>query len=264
MSYVDYVVKHEHGGTQPTCECCSEKLSLKKGGFSRFCSKRCAAKASNGMSGKTGEKSPNFGKRRTEEQLKHYSEGSKKRWQLHGDSLREMMKTPEYRKSNSDAQKQSYVKNPDLRKIKSDAARKFWTTSPLADKLRKDASERAVKLLAENKIGPQAPFKRCTLKNPWTGEDEFMHSSWETAFFQTCIDRKYEVTKNHGIEIPYTAPDGTEHVYIPDFYGKEDRILYEVKGRWDEVDIAKWTAAEKFCERMHWKFTLVFSPDDVI
>lgn len=257
ISYPDYIVKHEYNNSWPICHC-GNKLVYKKCGFPRFCSKSCAASgANNGMSGKTGKNSPNFGKRRTKEQLENYSMGAKKRWATHGDKLRQMMKSEDYRKANSDGQKESYVKNPNLKKVRSDSIHRFWSSSPLAPLLRKEASERAVKLLLENKIGPQAPFKRCTLKNPWTGEDEHMHSSWETAFFQACIDRGYEVTKNHGILIPYTHPDGSVRNYIPDFYAAEDRVLYEIKGRQNQIDDAKWEAARAYCEMQYFKFVVL-------
>jgi len=260
ISYPDYIVKHEHGGEWPKC-CCGEKLAYKKGGFPRFCSKSCASSGTNnGMSGRTGDKSPNYGLKRTASQLENYSKGAKKRWKIHGEKLRNMMKTEEYSKANSEGQKQSYVKNPDLKRIRSNGVHRFWAESPLAPLLREEASQRAIKLLAENKIGPRAPFKQETLVSPWTGEEEHMHSSWESIFFQTCVERKYEVTKNHGITIPYVHPDGTTRNYIPDFFGREDRVLYEVKGRHDEVDEAKWNAARNYCDRMGWGFVVMLSP----
>jgi hypothetical protein len=260
LTYPDYVVKHEYNGVWPHCPC-GTRLPHKKGGFSRFCSRSCATSGTNNpMSGKIGDKSPNYGLKRTPEQLKNYSEGSKKRWKRHGDKLRDMMKTEEYRLANSRGQKESYERDPSLRKKRSESVHRFWSESPLAPVLREEASQRAIKLLAENKIGPQAPFKRETLVNPWTGEDEVMHSSWESIFFQSCISRQYEVTKNHGIVIPYRHPDGTFRNYIPDFYGKEDRMLYEMKGRHDEVDEAKWIAAKEYCDRVGLGFIVMLSP----
>jgi hypothetical protein len=213
------------------------------------------------MHGKTGEKCPNYGLKRSEEQLKNYSKGAKKRWHIHGDMLRAMMKTPEYSKSNSEGQKMSYVKNPTLRQKRSESVHHFWATSPFADTLRKDASDRAVRLLSENKIGPQAPFKTEWKHNPWTGKDEWMHSSWESAFMDTCISRGYPVVKDHGITIPYTHPDGSHRTYVPDFYAFDDRVLYEVKGRHDEVDEAKWDAAGAWCAERGWRFEVLFEDD---
>lgn len=261
LSYSDYVVKHEYDNVWPHCHC-GIKLPYKKGGFSRFCSKSCASSGTNNpMSGKTGDKSPIYGLKRTDEQLKNYSKGAKKRWEIYGEAIRESRKLERYRKLHSDAQKMSYIKNPNLKRVRSESVNRFWAESPLAPILREEASQRAITLLAENKIGPHAPFKRETLISPWTGEEEHMHSSWESIFFQSCIARQYEVTKNHGIVIPYKHPNGTQRNYIPDFYACEDRTLYEVKGRRDEVDEAKWSAAQEYCDRMGWGFVVMLSPE---
>ena len=260
LKYPDYVVKYEHGGIWPTCSC-GTRLEHKKGGFSRFCSKSCASAGSNNpMAGKTGEKSPNYGLKRTQEQLKNYSEGAKKRWKTHGNVLRDMMKTDEYKDVMRKSKQSQYDSDPSYAERIRNGVHRFWSSSPLAPVLREEASQRAIKLLAEDKIGPRAPFKRETLVSPWTGEKEVMHSSWESAFFQTCIDRQYEVTKNHGIVIPYKHPDGTARNYISDFFGREDRVLYEMKGRHDEVDEAKWAAAKDYCDRMGWGFVVMLSP----
>lgn len=69
------------------------------------------------------------------------------------------------------------------------------------------------------------------------------------------------MTKNHGIVIPYRHQDGTTRNYIPDFFGREDRVLYEAKGRHDEVDDAKWTAAREYCSRTGWGFIVMLSPE---
>ncbi len=258
MAYIDYIVKHEHGGTWPNCTC-GVKLSYKRGGFPRFCSKSCAASgANNPMHGKKGENCPNYGLKRSDEQLKNYSLGAKKRWEIHGDMLRNMMKTSEYREAQSKANLHSYKTSNRAKKV-SESIRRFWATSPFAATLRKEASDRAVRLLAENKIGPHAPFKTEWKLNPWTGKQEYMHSSWETAFLDTCISRDYPVTKDHNITIPYRHPDGSTHTYVPDFYSFEDRVLYEVKGRYDETDIVKWEAADVWCKSHGMTFQCLFS-----
>ena len=257
ISYPDYVVKHEHEGLWPHCHC-GKKLQYKKGGFQKFCSKSCAASGvNNPMSGKTGDKSPNYGLKRTQEQLKNYSEGSRKRWQVHGEMLRSMMKSDEYRHAQSKANKLSYATS-DRAKRTSESVHRFWSSSPFAALLRAEASARAVKLLEAGVIGPQAPFKTEWKLNPFTGQEEYMHSSWETSFLEAAIDRGYRVTKAHGITIPYTHPDGSQRTYVPDFYAPEDRTLYEVKGRHDEVDEAKWEAAQRFCDEKGWRFEVLF------
>lgn len=196
--------------------------------------------------------------RRTADQLKNYSEGAKKRWQIHGDMLREMMKTSEYSEANSRGQKESYERNPSLRQKRAEGVHRFWATSPEAASLRKEASDRAIKLLEQGLIGPHAPFKTEWKLNPFTGAEEFMHSSWETAFLDACAARGHRVTKVHGITIPYVHPDGSTHTYVPDFLAPDDRILYEIKGRHDDVDTAKWTAAREWCREHGLTFEVLF------
>lgn len=261
VSYPEYFVKHELAGNWPHCKC-GKRLEYKKG-FPKHCSATCATSGeSNPMYGRRGEKSPIKGIKRTEEQLKNYASGAKKRWELHGDSLREMMKTDEYRQKQSEANRYSYANSNRAERV-SKSLNRFWSTSPLAPALRQTASERAVRLLAERKIGPGAPYKQEWKRNPWTGQDEWMHSSWESAFLDACIARSYEVHKDHGVTIPYRHPDGTTHTYVPDFYAPEDRTLYEVKGRWDETDLAKWEAAGEWCERRGYRFCLMFEEEPV-
>jgi hypothetical protein len=123
---------------------------------------------------------------------------------------------------------------------------------------RKDLIQRNIEMLKQGLIGPQAPFKTEWKMNPFTGKQEFMHSSWESTFMDLCISKNYPITKDHGITIPYKHPDGTEHTYIPDFYASEDHVLYEIKGRHDEIDKAKWIAAEEFCRDRNFSFVIIF------
>jgi hypothetical protein len=155
-------------------------------------------------------------------------------------------------------------RTPEVYKRVSQSLKRFWATSPLAAQLRKEASDRAVRLLEEGKIGPQAPYKAEWVRNPWSGADEWMHSSWETAFLQSCAARGYPVFKSHGITIPYRHPDGTEHTYVPDFYASDDRTLYEVKGWHDGVDTAKWEAAAAWCSERGFNFCVLFGLEDHI
>lgn len=172
-----------------------------------------------------------------------------------------MAKHPDVAKKKIDILRNG--RTPEVYQKISKSVREFWSTSPLAPALRQTASERAVRLLAERKIGPGAPYKQEWKRNPWTGQDEWMHSSWESAFLDACIARSYEVHKDHGVTIPYRHPDGTTHTYVPDFYAPEDRTLYEVKGRWDETDLAKWEAAGEWCERRGYRFCLMFEEEPV-
>jgi hypothetical protein len=214
------------------------------------------------MHGKTAEKSPIYGIRRTAEQLKNYSEGARKRWQKHGDKLRAMLSDAPYREKMREVKQNQYDSDPAYAKKISEGIHRFWATSPFAALLRKEAADRTVKLLEEGKIGPHAPFKTQWILNPFTGKEEYMHSFWETAFLTSCIARGYHVTKSHGITIPYIHPDGSERTYVPDFYAPDDRVLYEVKGRWDAVDTAKREAAETFCRERGMRFAVLFEEGD--
>jgi hypothetical protein len=121
-----------------------------------------------------------------------------------------------------------------------------WRKPESAEK-RKRQSERACDLLEQGKIGPQAPYKAEWKLNPFTGKEEYMHSSWETRFLDECIDKSIPVTKQHGIRIPYVDPNGLERTYIPDFLTLDGRTLYEVKGNETEVDREKWRATMAWC-----------------
>lgn len=242
MTAREYVLKWKHDGQVPVCACgCGKKnnwnVSLKD--FTQFVHGHHA----HGRI-KSDEEKAAIGKKNST---------NMKRW---------MSKHPDI------AAKRGRLMNkltltPEVQKKKSESMHRFWSSSPLADSLRQEASARAVRLLSENKIGPQAPFKTEWVDNPWTGKREYMHSSWETAFFQACLAKEYPVTKDHDITIQYAHPDGTRRTYVPDFYAFEDRVLYEVKGRWDEVDEAKWEAAAKFADERGWRFEVLFDPETV-
>lgn len=259
MTYGDYLIKHEHNGVQPRCSC-GKMIRYKAGGFTSFCSRSCATTGENNAMGRLkGKNSPNFGQKRTPKQRINYSTGAKKRWELHGDMLRKMMKTPEYRTANSASQREGNQRDPN-RVIKRVAAvKRFWSSdTELTHRRRREASDRAIALLEENKIGPHAPFKTQWCDNPFTGKEEFMHSSWETAFLSACITEGYPVTKEHGIRIPYVGTDGFEHAYVPDFVSLGgDQTLFEVKGHRDETDDLKERAARAWCDANGYEFVVI-------
>jgi len=237
ISSKDYILKWKYGGKIPLCVCgCNGKnnwnVALRD--FTRFIQGHHATGRI-----KSDEEKAKIGSKNAE---------NMKRW---------MAKHPEVAKRKiKELQK---GRTPEVYKRISESVHRFWATSPFAATLRKEASDRAVRLIAENKIGPQAPYKREYKFNPFTNQEEYMHSSWETAFMDTCIARGYPVTKDHGITIPYTHPDGSQRTYVPDFYAFDDRVLYEVKGRHDDVDEAKWEAADVWCKSRGMSFQCLFS-----
>ena len=158
-----------------------------------------------------------------------------------------------------------YMSNPEHAKLKSEQLRRGWTPetrgkiaasvhrfwssdSPETKSARHAASLRAIDLLSQGKIGPQAPFKRVWMTNPFTGEEEYMHSSWETAFLEKCYKEQYPVTKVHDLKIPYVAHDGTDHFYVPDFIGLEENVVFEIKGMLRENDDRKLAALQQWAD----------------
>jgi hypothetical protein len=237
MSSQEYVLKWKYNNCIPLCSCgCNGKnnwnVSLRD--FTRFIHGHHA----HGRI-KSDEEKAKIGKKNSE---------NMKRW---------MSKHPDVAFKKGRLMNQATL-TPEVQRKKSEAMARFWSSSPFASLLRKEASARAVKLLEAGIIGPHAPFKTEWKFNPFTGQEEFMHSSWETSFLEAAITKGYHVTKSHGITIPYTHPDGSQRTYVPDFYAPEDRTLYEVKGRHDEIDEAKWEAAARFCEKKGWRFEVLF------
>jgi hypothetical protein len=261
MTYADYLIKHDYDGKQPICKC-GKLIAYKPGGFSRFCSRSCASSGDDNAMGRLkGEKSPNFGQKRTPEQRANYSQGARKRWDIHGDMLREMMKTPEYRQAQAESRYKLAEQDPTFNARRIEASNRFWTSgSDLSKQRRKEASDRAIHLLEQGLIGPHAPFKTCWFDNPFTGQAEFMHSSWETAFLTACIASQYPVTKVHGIQVSYVAPDGSDHVYLPDFRAIEENVLFEVKGLMRENDEAKLSACHAWCSINGYELIVVGAP----
>lgn len=260
LEYPDYLVKHEHAGVWPTCACgCGERVKWHLGGFSRFFSKTCGSKGeNNGMHGKKGADSPNFGKERTIGARLNYSRAASKRWADPNDKRHEIMKSDEYRQKMSEAQVASYQTNPAQKQRRIDSVKEFWSSdSELTQQRRKEASQRAIRLLEAGLIGPQAPFKTEWIHNPFTGQDEYMHSSWESAFLQRCIEQDFPVTKKHDVRIPYVDPNGIERVYVPDFVGLESPIIFEVKGHRDETVDIKEAACLQWCETNGYQFMMI-------
>lgn len=137
---------------------------------------------------------------------------------------------------------------PDANAKRSASVHRFWSSSPQAPQRRREASDRAITLLAQDKIGPRAPFKTEWKHNPFTGNEERMHSSWETAFLDRCISAGYPVTKVHDLRVPYVSHDGTQHQYVPDFVALDDSVVFEVKGLMREDDDRKLTALQAWAD----------------
>lgn len=135
---------------------------------------------------------------------------------------------------------------PEIRKRSAKTNAENWQKPESAAK-RKLQTERAIILLEQGKIGPQAPYKAEWKLNPFTGKEEYMHSSWESRFLDECVEQNVPVTKQHGVRIAYTDPNGLERTYIPDFLTLDGKTLYEVKGYETETDREKWHATMSWC-----------------
>jgi len=265
MKYDVYVVKHEFNGVWPTCKNCQEPLKRKPGsvnnGFSQFCSKSCGSSGkNNGMFGKKGGDSPNYGKVRTDEHKRNYSLAARKRWVDYRESYETTYKSNEYREMQANAQYRSYETKPGQREKRKVSVNRFWSADTEETRIaRKNASEHAIKLLNEGKIGPQAPFKTQWITNPFTGKEEYMHSSWELAFLEKCIKEQYPVTKVHELRIQYIGSDGHDRTYVPDFIGIEENVVFEVKGHMTENDKCKLNALRIWAEKNQFEIVLIES-----
>lgn len=62
--------------------------------------------------------------------------------------------------------------------------------------------------------------------------------SWEVTFYEWCLKNNISVKDNLKY-FPYTY-NGKEHLYNPDFYLPDYNIYVEVKGYYDDKDLAKW------------------------
>ena len=145
---------------------------------------------------------------------------------------------------------------PEVRKRSSKTNSENWH-KPHMEVKRKAAQDRAIRLLEEGKIGPQAPFKAEWKFNPFTQQDEYMHSSWETRFLDECVERDHPVTKKHEIRIAYTDPNGIQHIYVPDFLSVSGSQLFEVKGQETPIDEIKYNAASSWCTQNSKEFCVV-------
>jgi hypothetical protein len=244
MDWPDYEIKHLHGGVVPKCKCgCGQDLMWRKGGFAEYVTGHSSRGVGNPMFGKKGEQNPNTGKRRTCEMRSRYSDASSRRWSDPADPRREIFASDEYRQTMRISGKE-VADRPEVVQRKSEWSRGWWDENP---EMRKVWSSRAISLLEQGKIGPQAPYRAEWKLNPFTGREEYMHSSWETRFLDECMERGVPVTKQHGIRIPYVDPNGQERTYVPDFLSLDGRTLYEVKGYETDTDREKWRATMAWC-----------------
>jgi len=198
----------------------------------------------------TGHNPSNFiDFKHTPEQIVHRNECIKKTYEGNkelrhkiGNAVSVAFKDPVKNKNLSDGQKRGWAKDP---------ARKLAM------------SKRNGRLLELGIIGPQAPFKTEWKFNPFTGKEEFMHSSWETLFLDAAVAAGVHTTKSHQFQIPYRQSDGTLHTYYPDFACSELKMLCEIKGGEGDIDRLKYVAAEEWCDKVGWTYVILRSENDI-
>ena len=114
-------------------------------------------------------------------------------------------------------------------------------------------------------------------------------SSWERKFMVFCDEHRSIIEwSSEEFSVPYRSPvDGKVHRYYPDFIvkklnreGKIETLMIEIKPKsqvkkqkggkfglkqrknlrenvtW-QINNAKWTSAQRFCEKYGWKFQIV-------
>ena len=236
MNAQEYSLKWDYNNVIPKCACgCGLKTSwhIASKNFTKFVHGHHA-----------------WGRKKTEDEKRRIGEKNSV------NMKRYMVENPDVARSRVEALR--FGRIPDVYKRVSESVRRFWSSgSDLAKQRRKEASDRAIVLLEQGKIGPHAPFKACWFENPFTGKEERMHSSWETAFLSKCITEGYPVTKQHDLRIPYVANDGTDHVYVPDFIALEEKVVFEIKGLMRENDDLKLRALNAWAERNGYEVVLV-------
>lgn len=255
LEWVDYVVKHEYGGEHPTCKCgCGERVAFAKGGFRKFIKGHDSRGKNNSMYGKKGKDNPNTGKKRTDEMKERYRQAALDRDDTDRISI---MKTDEYRDKMSKSQIEVFKSTNKAENI-SEGMKTWWENNPEQREINR---ERVIQLQAEGRMGPQGPYKTEWKYNPFTDQDEYMHSSWESRFLDHMIAHDTPVTKVHDIRILWTNREGKKKVYIPDFRELENDVLYEIKGGQDEDAELKAEAAERWSDKNGFEYNMLWKKE---
>lgn len=188
-----------------------------------------------------------YGRKKSEEEKKAIGQTNSQ------NMTRYMAEHPEIAKARN--QQMCAAHTPEIEARRLESTRRAYAN--LTTEQRQKFRDHAFRLLDAGLIGPQAPYKAEWVDNPFTNQQEYMHSSWETAFLQRCIKESFPVTKKHDIRIAYTDPNRIERVYIPDFVGLEQPILFEIKGHRDEVVDTKEKACLEWCEKNGFELVMI-------
>lgn len=235
MTAQEYALKWVYDGKVPLCKCgCGQETSWNVAlkAYAEFVLGHHA-----------------WGRKKSEEEKKAIGKANSI------NMTRYMSEHPEVAKLRNKQMLAAHTPEMTIRRLES--TRRAYTN--LSVEQRQKFRDHALRLLEAGLIGPQAPFKTQWMHNPFTDQDEYMHSSWESAFLQRCIEQDFPVTKKHDIRISYTDPNGVERTYVPDFVGLESPVIFEVKGRRDETVDLKETACREWCEQHGYELVMIES-----
>jgi hypothetical protein len=122
--------------------------------------------------------------------------------------------------------------------------------------LYKKVSNSVSNFIEQNGI-PYRHVKTSFLKNKWTGENEYMASSWERKFAEFLVTMNVQYKKKHGIRIHYIKSNGLSSTYTPDFLLEHSREIVEVKGYEDENSLIKKEVCKKWCRDNNYEYILL-------
>lgn len=231
----EYLIKFKYNNEIPKCECgCGEDAPFTRSQgweFRKFIHGH-AVKVRDPLS---EEARQSIGQKNSENMKRYFAE-NRERARQHMEMMRKQI-TPEIEERRLEATREAYRNWPQEK--------------------RNEASKRAIDLLEQGKIGPQAPYKTEWKRNPFFDRDEYMHSSWESAFLDRCIASGLRVTKKHDVRIQYTDENGVDRTYIPDFVAPDERVIYEIKGYETENDGFKAAACQEWCNANDFRYTMI-------
>ena len=153
-------------------------------------------------------------------------------------------KSPNFGKIRTDIMKEKY---------RQAAYERYESNPELIERVRAHTIERN----AKGEFGCQT-YKKHSVFNPFSQQEEWMDSSWEMMFLDLNINNKIACIKSHGIEISYFDPIlKKERVYIPDFLVEKSKIV-EIKAVTDATEMAKISAAEKWCKENSYEYEVLY------
>lgn len=236
----DYIIKHFLNGIYPLCSCgCGNKTTWHKllYKFNAYLSGHNSKNHRQGFCGK--------GFRLTQSQI---DKRNKIIREAYTNKKEELSKKISIAVSNA-------FKDPSKNLNLRIGQKEGWKED---EERREKLSKRNIEMLEKGIIGPQFPFKAEWKYNPFTKQNEYMHSSWESLFLEEAIMLEIPVTKNHEIIFQYLFENISRN-YIPDFLLPDQKIIFEIKGEENESDIAKYEAASLWCSKNGYRYIVVKS-----